>query len=140
VNDVRLGVIGLGVMGTTHAMTVAEGRVSGLRLTAVANGEPSDPRWAPPVSCYNSAEALIDSGRVDAILVATPHPSHKDLCIRALKAGLHIMVEKPVSIHKRGSHLSGANQGHSGNGGDVSAKNQSDIPGDPEYRSSTGAR
>jgi predicted dehydrogenase len=88
-------------MGAAHAVTVAEGRVPGLRLTAVANCERADPRWAPAVSCYKSAEALIASGRVDAILVATPHPSHKDLCIRALKAGLHLMVEKPVSIQTR---------------------------------------
>jgi predicted dehydrogenase len=88
-------------MGTAHAVTVAAGRIPGLRLTAVANCEPADPRWAPSVSCYNSAEALIDSSGVDAILVATPHPSHKDLCIRALQAGLHLMVGKPVSIQKQ---------------------------------------
>jgi len=44
---------------------------------------------------------LIDASAVDAILIATPHVSHKELCIRVLKAGLHIMVEKPVSVQKR---------------------------------------
>ena len=88
-------------MGKAHAATVAEGHVPGLRLTALANCESADGHWAPTVSCFQSAEALIDSTAVDAVLVATPHASHRDLCIRALQAGLHLMVEKPVGIQKK---------------------------------------
>jgi predicted dehydrogenase len=43
---------------------------------------------------------LIRSGEVDAVIIATPHYQHTSLGIAALKAGLHIMVEKPISAHK----------------------------------------
>ena len=43
---------------------------------------------------------LIKSGAVDAVLIATPHFQHTTLGIAALEAGVHAMVEKPISSHK----------------------------------------
>ena len=43
---------------------------------------------------------MIASGAVDALLIATPHYEHTSVGISALDAGLHIMVEKPISAHK----------------------------------------
>lgn len=40
------------------------------------------------------------SGLVDAVIIATPHYAHTTIGIEALKAGLHVMVEKPISVHK----------------------------------------
>jgi predicted dehydrogenase len=40
------------------------------------------------------------SGLIDAILIATPHYDHTTMGIKALQAGLHVMVEKPLSVHK----------------------------------------
>src|SRR5205823_2081487 len=45
-------------------------------------------------------EKLIRSSEVDAVMVATPHYQHTSLGIAALEAGLHLMVEKPISAHK----------------------------------------
>jgi predicted dehydrogenase len=44
--------------------------------------------------------ALIRSGTIDAILICTPHYSHTTIGIAALEAGLHVLVEKPISVHK----------------------------------------
>jgi predicted dehydrogenase len=49
---------------------------------------------------FADAEELMDSGLVDAILIATPHYSHTALGIAALERGLHLLVEKPISVHK----------------------------------------
>ena len=49
---------------------------------------------------FDSGEALIGSGEIDALIVATPHFQHTTLGIAALEAGLHVMVEKPISAHK----------------------------------------
>jgi predicted dehydrogenase len=43
---------------------------------------------------------MIRSGEIDALVIATPHFLHTTIGIEALKAGLHIMVEKPISAHK----------------------------------------
>jgi predicted dehydrogenase len=96
---VRLGVIGLGIMGSAHADRVAQGLVPGLELAAVAHSNPERMvRW-PGAKPFRSAEELIDSGQVDAVLVATPHFAHRAAGIDALKRGLHVMMEKPVCAH-----------------------------------------
>jgi len=98
--DVRLGIVGLGIVGRVHAANVAAGRVPGLVLAAVARCEVAEPQWGSRVRCFPSLEAMIGAAAVDAVLIATPHASHRELCIRALTAGLHLMVEKPVSVQK----------------------------------------
>lgn len=115
VKDIRLGVIGLGNMGNVHARAVLEGRVPGLRLAAVADGHP--PRLKPyqGIAQFDSGEALIASGEADAVLIATSHYSHTPLGIATLEAGLHLLVEKPISVHKQdGEKLIAAYRPNSG--------------------------
>lgn len=98
--SVRIGIIGMGNMGSGHAETINKGLVPGLELTAVADRETSRlDRWEG-IAHYDDGSALIQSGTVDAILIATPHYSHTTLGIEALEAGLHVLVEKPISVHK----------------------------------------
>ena len=51
----------------------------------------------PTLKIYTSAEQLIQDQNVDAVVVATPVSSHFDLTMAALKAGKHVLVEKPIS-------------------------------------------
>lgn len=98
--NVRIGVIGLGNMGKYHADYLMQGKVSRCELAAVASSSPAKIEKFPKVPAFATGEEMIDSGKVDAVLIATPHYSHTTLGIRALEAGLHIMVEKPISVHK----------------------------------------
>jgi predicted dehydrogenase len=100
VSTIRTGIIGLGSMGRQHARTIREGRAPGLELTAVADIDPEALTEQKDVACFSDAEALIASGKVDAVLIATPHYDHTTLGIAALKAGLHTLVEKPIGVHK----------------------------------------
>jgi len=97
---VRLGIVGLGSMGATHARWILEGKVSGLELAAVAdtNAEALAPFLG--VQQFGSGEALFRSGAVDAVLIATPHFAHTTLGMDALGVGLHVLLEKPISVHK----------------------------------------
>lgn len=96
---VRLGIIGVGAMGGHHARTVLSGAVPGCELAAVCDGDPE--RLAPfeGVPAFASDRELIRSKTVDAVLIATPHYAHTTIGIAALKAGLHVLVEKPISVH-----------------------------------------
>jgi predicted dehydrogenase len=99
-NSVRLGIIGLGSMGSAHARSVLEGKVPRLQLTAVCDRNADK---LPPFAAtrtFTDPVALLASGEVDAVLVATPHFSHTSDGIAALEAGVHVMVEKPLSVHK----------------------------------------
>lgn len=99
-NDVRLGIIGLGSMGMTHARFLLDGKVSGARLAAIADAKPARHAGVPDVPAFTDPEALMASGLVDAVLIATPHFAHTTVGIAALRAGLHVLVEKPISVHK----------------------------------------
>jgi len=97
---VRLGLIGAGSMGTTHAANILAGKIPGLTLAAVSDPLPQALETFGDIPRFAESEALIVSGLVDAVLIVTPHYSHTTLGIAALQAGLHVMVEKPISVHK----------------------------------------
>jgi predicted dehydrogenase len=99
-NGVRLGVIGLGSMGVSHARLVAEGKAPGMHLAAVCNRSEAAFAEFAEARKFTDPIALMDSGLVDAVLIATPHYSHSPLAVEALDRGLHVLLEKPVAVHK----------------------------------------
>lgn len=111
---VRLGIIGLGNIGKYHADYLLNGKVHRAELTAVADAlAPLDSWSARGLKTFTDGEALIRSGDVDAVLIATPHYQHTTLGIAALEAGRHVMVEKPISVHKADAErLLAAHQRH----------------------------
>jgi len=96
-----MGVIGMGNMGVGHAKALIEGKAPGLRLTAICDSDESRLGIEGDVKRFGDSRKLIRSGAVDAVLVATPHYSHTTIGIDALKRGLHVLMEKPISVHKR---------------------------------------
>jgi len=100
--NVRLGIVGLGNIGKFHTGYLLENKISRCTLTAVSDAfAPSLEAFkGKPVKTFASAEEMIRSGEIDALVVATPHFLHTTLGIEALKAGLHVMIEKPISAHK----------------------------------------
>lgn len=100
-NDtVRMGIVGLGNMGSAHARMLIEGKIPGATLAAVCDVDKN--RHAPfsAIPYFADSRSMLASGTVDAVLVATPHYAHTTIGIEALKAGLHVLVEKPISVHK----------------------------------------
>ncbi len=99
-DKVRIGVIGIGGMGTGHAKRIQGGQVPRAELAAVCDLDTSRFKEFPGVKAFESSEELIRSGLVDAVIVATPHYGHTTIGIDALQNGIHTLVEKPVSVHK----------------------------------------
>jgi len=100
-DQVRLGVIGLGNMGSAHCRLVRD--IPELALTAVADIDPGRlQRITARHGCagFNDATALLRARLCDAVLIATPHYGHTTVGIQALRMGYHVLVEKPVSVHK----------------------------------------
>ena len=98
-DDVRLGIIGLGNMGSAHAAQIMAGKIPQCRLTAVCDYDEAKLKGFDAAMCFPDAEALLGSGQVEAVLIATPHYAHVPLGCAALAAGLHVLVEKPVAVH-----------------------------------------
>jgi predicted dehydrogenase len=99
---VRLGIIGMGNIGSHHAEYLLAGKIKRCELKAVAalSVDPLAPYQQRGLKVFGDGGDLIRSGEVDAVIVATPHFQHTSLGIAALQAGLHVMVEKPISAHK----------------------------------------
>lgn len=98
---VRFGIAGLGAMGSSHADNLSTGKVARAELTAVADPFADLSRFEEQgIRTFRSSEEMIRSGEIDCVLIATPHYSHTDLGILALEQGLHVLVEKPISVHK----------------------------------------
>ena len=100
--QLRMGIIGIGNMGSAHAVSIDAGRVPGMVLGAVCDIRESRRAWAagqlPGVAVYSNAHELIHSGKCDAVLIATPHYGHPPLAQAAFEAGLHVLSEKPAGV------------------------------------------
>ncbi|MFS0723426.1 Gfo/Idh/MocA family protein [Paenibacillus sp. 1P07SE] len=103
---VRLGVIGLGNMGKGHIRYIVKGEIPGLKLTAVSDIAESGRQWAldhagEGVSIYSDPYDMLDSGKIDGVLITTPHYSHPELAIACFQRGLHVLVEKPAGVYTK---------------------------------------
>ncbi len=101
-SKVRLGIVGLGNIGKFHTGYLLEGKISRCELAAVSDAyTPSLEAFkAKGIPTFNQCEDMIRSGKIDAIVVATPHFLHTTIGIDALQNGLHTMIEKPISAQK----------------------------------------
>lgn len=102
--EVRYGVIGIGNMGTSHSGWLAAGRVPGAVLTAVCDIDKARREWAEEslpegVAVYEDYRELLDSGLVDAAIVAVPHYLHPEMAASGFERGIHMMVEKPAGVY-----------------------------------------
>lgn len=101
---IRLGIIGIGNMGRAHCKNIEKGRCPDVELVAVADTNPAKLEWAArelseTVTRFASADELIESGIVDAILIAVPHYFHPPIAIKAFDHGLHVLTEKPAGVY-----------------------------------------
>jgi len=93
----RVGVVGVGVMGSNHARVFAG--LPGTELVGVADPDRKQAEFvARTLACDAMAgvEELLER-RVDAITVAAPTHLHRDIALKCIARGVHVMVEKPIA-------------------------------------------
>jgi predicted dehydrogenase len=99
-SSIGLGIIGLGNMGSLHACNVLDGKIPGLRLTAVSDTDPARLEPFATAEKHTDWRELIRSPQVQAVLVVTPHFSHVPIGRAVLAAGRHLLMEKPLAVSK----------------------------------------
>ncbi len=105
-SKVKLGIIGIGNMGTNHAKSIMGGKCPEIQLCAVADINPDRLTWAKneykeEVACFSDAIEMLDSGLIDACLIAVPHYDHTKFAVECIKRGIHVMVEKPAGVYTK---------------------------------------
>jgi len=96
---VRLGIVGLGNMGSAHVRDNAP-KLKRCELTAVCDIDAAKLDRYPAYARFTDCAEMIRSGLIDALLIAVPHYGHTTIGIDALQNGLHLLTEKPISVHK----------------------------------------
>jgi predicted dehydrogenase len=96
---VRYGVIGIGNMGRMHCRLIVEaaGRRFGLSAACDVDASREEAIKDYNVPFFTDAQAMYDSGLVDAVIVTMPHYWHPPLVFRAARAGINVLCEKPLA-------------------------------------------
>jgi predicted dehydrogenase len=98
--ELRVGVVGCGNHGSALAQAVV--RSDALRLVACADPDATAVRrvagFSDGISTHVSLEALLNASDVDAVLIATPHDVLAPLALSAVRAGKHLLIEKPMAM------------------------------------------
>jgi len=93
----KVGVVGVGVMGSNHARVLSD--MSGVHLVGIADPDRQRREFvARNLGCaaFDDVDGLLDRG-VDAISIAAPTHLHHELALRCVERGVHLMVEKPIA-------------------------------------------
>jgi myo-inositol 2-dehydrogenase/D-chiro-inositol 1-dehydrogenase len=104
--DLRVGIIGVGMMGADHAARVAH-RTSGARLVAVS--DPDTARAGALADVFDGVRvigdplALVADDEVDAVVIASPGFVHEEQVLACLQAGKHVLCEKPLTMESESS-------------------------------------
>lgn len=99
--NVRVGLIGAGRMGSFHAENLAW-RVPGATLAAVADPQPGAAEKLAEklgaVKAYSDLHALLQDPEIEAVVIAAPARTHAEWVIAAANAGKHVFCEKPMAV------------------------------------------
>ena len=105
-DKIRMGIIGIGNMGSAHAKNIAEGKCPEIELAAVCDINPDRLHWAQEnlpatVERFDDAIKMMESGKIDAVIVSIPHYFHPQYAMEGFKHHLHVMCEKPAGVYTK---------------------------------------
>ncbi len=103
---IRLGIIGIGNMGSSHAKNIVKGNCPDFDLVAIVDKNPDRIEWAKKeisssATYFSTAEEMLDSGLIEACIVCVPHYDHPKYAIECMKRDIHVLVEKPAGVYTK---------------------------------------
>lgn len=99
----KLGIIGIGNMGSAHVANIMSGKVPNVELTAICDIDKAKcdkmSEQYSDIKVFGKSDDLIESGLVDAVLIAVPHYDHVPIAVKAFEKGLNVLCEKPAGVY-----------------------------------------
>ena len=104
-DKVRFGIVGFGNMGTGHCKYLNAGEIEGATLAAICDIKPAKLEMAkeayPDVALFDNHMDMFKSGKIDAVIIATPHYFHPTIGIDAFNCGINVISEKPAGVYTK---------------------------------------
>ncbi|MBR3592232.1 MAG: Gfo/Idh/MocA family oxidoreductase [Clostridia bacterium] len=106
-DKIKLGIIGFGNMGTGHTSNIMGGNCPEVELVAICDKNPDRCEFGKNkypdanITYFTDAIEMLDSGLINACLVAVPHYDHAKYSMECMKRGIHVMCEKPAGVYTR---------------------------------------
>ena len=102
---IRVGIVGIGNMGSSHLRNYKEEKMPEVEITAVCDIKEERLQWAekefPAIARFDSYDKMLESGLCDAVLVEVPHYQHPEMVIECLNRGIHVICEKPAGVYAK---------------------------------------
>ena len=100
---VGFGIIGIGGIGSGHIIRMQS--IDNVKLVAACDIDPQafdhiDSGIRENILCTTDYEEFFNCPDLEAVIIAVPHYDHPDLAIAAMEHGKHVIVEKPIAVHK----------------------------------------
>ena len=104
--EIKIGIIGIGNMGSSHAKSIVKDRVKNAKLTAVCDIDSARIKWAknnldPEIEYFTNPQIFYQEADIEAVLIATPHYDHPPLAVEGFKNNLHVLIEKPAGVYTK---------------------------------------
>jgi len=105
-SKVKVGIIGIGSMGSQYVQMLVQDQVEGAELTAVCTASESKREWVKKntqgsVQVFHDEDLFFNDSGIDAVIIARTHYDHPTLAIKAFSHGLHVLIEKPAGVYTK---------------------------------------
>ncbi|MDZ5253753.1 Gfo/Idh/MocA family oxidoreductase [Clostridium sp. LIBA-8841] len=101
---IRLGIAGIGCIAEEYIKLIVSNKIKGCHICALSsrNFERMESICSQydlkDVSLFTSYEDMLESGKIDMVMICTPHFNHPSMAIKAIESGIHPLIEKPVGV------------------------------------------
>lgn len=105
-NEVGIGVIGIGFMGSYYAKVLKDGLIPRAKLIAVCDKGIKRLKWAEEnlgkdIKKYENYDDILNDKDLSAVIIAVPHYDHPSLAIKAFGKNLHVLIDKPAGVYTK---------------------------------------
>lgn len=101
-NTVKVGIIGIGNMGSAHLDCIVSKKINSMIVSAVCDIDDRKLKAVkskyPQIDVFKSYSDLLANSDTDAVIISVPHPLHCKIAAEAFKSGKHVLVEKPIDV------------------------------------------